>query len=68
MSSNKGKATPKKKGPSPENAQPQMKIVSSSSCAVCKQPCARGMQYLERMKQPGAVGKGVPCILTLGKM
>ncbi|HZG18320.1 MAG TPA: hypothetical protein VE710_25410 [Candidatus Bathyarchaeia archaeon] len=47
--------------------QPQMKIVTASTCQVCKQPCQRGMRYLERMKQPGTIGFGVPCILTLGK-
>lgn len=47
--------------------QLQMKIVTSSTCQVCKQPCQRGMRYLERMQEPGAIGFGVPCILTLGK-
>ncbi|MFD0698643.1 hypothetical protein ACFQZT_31700 [Paenibacillus sp. GCM10027628] len=41
-----------------------MKIVESSTCAVCKSQCARGLRYLARMSEPGAVGKGVPCILT----
>jgi hypothetical protein len=31
---------------------------------VCKQQCARGLRYLAKMSEPGAVGNGVPCILT----
>jgi len=50
-----------------ENVQPQMKIVLSDVCAVCKTPCRRGLAYLERMSQPGARGNGVPCVLTLPK-
>lgn len=46
--------------------QPQMKIVTTSTCLVCKQPCQRGMSYVQRMQKPGAIGFGVPCILTLG--
>lgn len=41
-----------------------MKLVESSTCEVCKTPCTRGMNYLARMKVPGAIGYGVPCILT----
>jgi len=41
-----------------------MRIVESATCEVCKTPCTRGLQYLERMRKPGAVGNGVPCILT----
>lgn len=57
-----GKAAKKKI----ESSRPQyaMNIVTSSVCAVCKTPCERGMRYLARMTEPGAVGKGVPCILT----
>lgn len=44
-----------------------MKIVTSSTCQVCKQQCQRGLDYLERMSKPGAIGCGVPCILTKGK-
>lgn len=44
-----------------------MKIVTSDVCAVCKTPCARGLAYLARMSEPGAVGNGVPCVLTLPK-
>ncbi|NGQ96266.1 hypothetical protein G3578_13960 [Brevibacillus sp. SYP-B805] len=47
--------------------QPQMKIVMHTTCEVCTQQCARGLSYLEQMKKPGAIGFGVPCILTLGK-
>jgi len=44
-----------------------MKTVSSDVCLVCKQQCERGIRYMERMSEPGAVGYGVPCILTRGK-
>ncbi|MBB6671095.1 hypothetical protein [Cohnella nanjingensis] len=50
-----------------EHYQPQMKIVTSDVCAVCKTPCARGLDYLARMSVPGASGNGVPCVLTLPK-
>ncbi|MFB9279938.1 hypothetical protein [Cohnella cellulosilytica] len=43
----------------------QMKIVTSDVCAVCQTPCSRGLSYLARMSLPGAVGQGVPCVLTL---
>ncbi|WP_036745756.1 hypothetical protein [Paenibacillus sp. UNC451MF] len=43
-----------------------MKIVTSDVCSRCRK-CERGLRYLEKMSQPGAVGKGVPCILTKGK-
>lgn len=45
--------------------QPQMKIVTVETCINCPTRCARGIHYMERMEQPGAVGYGVPCILTL---
>lgn len=41
-----------------------MKLVTSDVCEVCKQQCPRGIRYMERMRRPGAAGKGVPCILT----
>ncbi|GIO55519.1 hypothetical protein ACTHSJ_01280 [Paenibacillus cellulositrophicus] len=41
-----------------------MRLVTSDVCEACKTPCARGMAYAARMRVPGAVGKGVPCILT----
>jgi hypothetical protein len=44
-----------------------MKIVTSDVCAVCKQQCLRGIRYLELMAKPGAMGSGVPCMLTKGK-
>ncbi|UVI32239.1 hypothetical protein L1F29_10665 [Paenibacillus spongiae] len=59
----KAKAVKKKKSPS-DRKQAVMKLVLSNTCAVCKTPCARGIRYLEGMRKPGAVGKGVPCILT----
>ncbi|MFC4103871.1 hypothetical protein [Paenibacillus xanthanilyticus] len=66
MSKTKGKNTKaaKKNQHANERKQAVLKVVLSSTCEVCKTPCARGMRYLESMKQPGAVGKGVPCILT----
>ncbi|MNZ65445.1 hypothetical protein D3C78_836400 [compost metagenome] len=60
----KGKKAVKKKQAASDRKQYKYKLVLSDTCAVCKTPCARGMSYLERMKQPGALGKGVPCILT----
>ncbi|MEN1988638.1 hypothetical protein [Paenibacillus hubeiensis] len=41
-----------------------MKLVTSDVCERCKTPCARGTEYAARMRLGGAVGKGVPCILT----
>lgn len=61
-----GKKVIKKKASS-DSHQPQMKIVTSDVCAVCRTPCTRGLQYLARMSEPGAVGTGVPCVLTLPK-
>ncbi|MFC5467218.1 hypothetical protein ACFPPD_00705 [Cohnella suwonensis] len=61
------KASKKKKKAHSETARPQMKIVTSETCAVCKTPCTRGLDYLARMSEPGAVGNGVPCVLTLPK-
>jgi hypothetical protein len=57
-----GKVTKKKELSS--RVQYTMRLVESSTCAVCKQQCARGLRYLAHMSEPGAVGKGVPCILT----
>lgn len=62
MSKGKGKVVKKKAAT--ERKQYNYKLVLSDTCAVCKTPCDRGMKYLDRMRQPGAVGKGVPCILT----
>ncbi|MFY0544239.1 hypothetical protein [Brevibacillus sp. H7] len=47
--------------------QLNLKIVTSTTCQVCKQQCKRGLQYMEKMSQPGAIGYGVPCILTRDK-
>lgn len=63
MSKGKGK-TVKKKTVSSDRKQFHYKLVLSSTCAVCKTPCERGIRYWEKMKEPGAVGKGVPCVLT----
>ncbi|MEW9698456.1 hypothetical protein [Paenibacillus sp. SI8] len=57
-----GKVTKKKELSS--RVQYTMRLVESSTCGVCKQQCARGLRYLAHMSEPGAVGKGVPCILT----
>jgi hypothetical protein len=48
-----------------EHKRAQMRLVTSDTCAVCKTPCVRGMAYLERMRSPGELGTGVPCILTV---
>ncbi|MCL6458721.1 MAG: hypothetical protein K6T85_12005 [Gorillibacterium sp.] len=44
-----------------------MKIVTSDTCLVCKQKCLRGIRYMESLAVPGAIGRGVPCILTKGR-
>ncbi|MBN2983424.1 MULTISPECIES: hypothetical protein [Cohnella] len=67
MSKPKGKGASKKKELSSVVHRPQMKIVTSDACAVCRTPCARGLAYLARMSEPGAIGNGVPCVLTLPK-
>lgn len=59
------KSVKKKKHVASERVQHQMKIVTSETCAVCRTPCTRGLAYLARMSEPGAVGTGVPCVLTL---
>jgi hypothetical protein len=46
--------------------QYNMKVVLSDVCAKCRK-CERGIRYLEKMSVPGAVGQGVPCMLTRGK-
>ena len=60
----KGKVVKKKKKSASDRRQVNMKLVLSGTCEVCKTPCARGIRYRDNMKEPGAVGKGVPCILT----
>ncbi|MCM3717393.1 hypothetical protein [Fictibacillus phosphorivorans] len=47
--------------------QHTMKMVTSETCIGCKTQCARGLEYIERMSKPGAIGKGVACHLTKGK-
>ncbi|MGZ0049549.1 hypothetical protein [Brevibacillus gelatini] len=61
------KGKKKKKNSRQHPNQLNLKIVTSSTCQACKQQCARGLAYLEHMSQPGAIGKGVPCILTKPK-
>ncbi len=59
---NKGQATP------PEiKTQFNMKVVTVDTCIACKTQCERGIQYIAKMSLPGAIGRGVPCILTKGK-
>ncbi|QYR20045.1 hypothetical protein KZ483_19530 [Paenibacillus sp. sptzw28] len=60
----KGKAAKKKQPTASDRKRTVLKLVLSDTCAVCKTPCARGLRYLASMRQPGAVGRGVPCILT----
>ena len=43
-----------------------MKMVTVETCIQCKQQCARGLAYIEKMMKPGTIGQGVPCILTKG--
>jgi len=50
--------------PKTEKVRREMKLVTSQVCEVCKTPCADGIHYRERMRVPGAIGKGIPCILT----
>lgn len=52
----KGKVTKKKIVSSRE--QYTMRIVESSTCAVCKTQCTRGLRYLEHMSQPGLLVEG----------
>jgi hypothetical protein len=59
------KAVKKKKTLSDARQQPQMKLVLSDVCEVCPTPCPRGLAYSARMKEPGAMGAGVPCVLTI---
>lgn len=46
--------------------QHYMKVVPSDTCIHCTQQCRRGLDYIEKMSKPGAIGYGVPCILTKG--
>ncbi|MCM3337126.1 hypothetical protein M3650_00340 [Paenibacillus sp. MER TA 81-3] len=58
----------KKKDPAGGRTQYMMRIVTSDRCAVCPTPCARGVNYLNRVSEPGAVGNGIPCVLTRMKV
>jgi hypothetical protein len=63
-----GKKVLKKKEISSLNrSQFHMKIVTSDICEVCKNQCIRGIRYMNYMRTPGSVGRGVPCILTRGR-
>ncbi|MBP1963527.1 hypothetical protein [Paenibacillus aceris] len=68
MAPSKGKGKVAKKKVLSSREQYTMRIVESSTCAVCKTQCTRGLRYLALMAQPGAVGRGVPCILTRRKI
>jgi hypothetical protein len=48
-------------------SQFHLKMVTSDICEICKSQCNRGITYMDYMKIPGSVGRGVPCILTKGK-
>lgn len=62
-----GMAVRKKKAASAvDNMQHYMKIVTADACMKCTQQCQRGLRYMEKMEQPGAIGHGVPCRLTKG--
>ncbi|WP_078554156.1 hypothetical protein [Bacillus alkalicellulosilyticus] len=63
MSKNKGK----KNIVIIDKNQYNMKVVTVDTCITCKSQCRRGLAYIEKMKKPGAIGKGVPCVLTKGK-
>jgi len=39
----------------------KVKIVASDVCKKCKDQCPRGIEYLNKMSNPGAEGRGVPC-------
>ncbi|GAB6990557.1 hypothetical protein [Paenibacillus pini] len=60
-------ANGKSKKPVQQKSEKQhrgMKVVTSGVCEACKTPCSLGISYAARMRVPGAIGKGVPCILT----
>jgi hypothetical protein len=61
-----GKAKTGKKRTNQEGGRPtfRMSIVLSDTCEACPTPCPRGIRYRLSMREPGAIGKGVPCILT----
>ena len=62
--SGKSAAAKRRAIPSHNLKQWYARIVTSETCAACTNQCARGIAYLEKMNRPGAVGRGVPCILT----
>lgn len=64
----KGKSAKKKKELSGGRTQYNMRMVTSDRCEACPTPCSRGLVYAARMKEPGAVGQGVPCVLTKTKI
>jgi hypothetical protein len=54
----------KKELSSANRTQYHLKLVTSDVCEVCKKQCSAGIRYMEFMRIPGHVGRGVPCILT----
>ncbi|WP_213525757.1 hypothetical protein [Paenibacillus sp. J31TS4] len=54
----------KKKQPVSDRTVWTLRLVTSDVCERCKSQCARGIRYMTAMREPGAVGRGVPCILT----
>lgn len=66
-SSGKGKTIKKKEISGQDRMKHSMRMVTSETCVVCKRQCERGIRYMESMSHPGALGYGVPCILTKGK-
>jgi hypothetical protein len=61
------KVLKKKEVSSLNRSQFHLKIVTSDICENCKSQCIRGIRYMEYMKIPGSIGRGVPCILTRGR-
>lgn len=44
-----------------------LNMVTSDICEICKSQCNRGIRYMEYMRVPGSMGRGVPCVLTRGR-
>jgi len=60
----KAKNAKLKKAPPSDRRNMRQQVVLSATCEACPTPCAKGIRYRERMRVPGAVGRGVPCVLT----
>ncbi|WP_134699151.1 hypothetical protein [Ammoniphilus sp. YIM 78166] len=61
-------APKKKKAPVSvqDNMKHYLKMVPVDTCIHCTQQCRRGLEYIDKMSKPGAIGYGVPCHLTRG--